>query len=384
MINKKVLLFGTIILILLVLNGCTQSPICGDGICSEQESSINSSYLCTSDCVGKINPKDGKNCVYDKDCDKNKKCCGGECYNVFTQGCCDGKIFDLNTQSCCKEKKIYNLSTEQCCENGDVILLTQCCPCTINNGCPTPTSKNQNFDEESIKKGIGWNEDSCKVKRNCNEIKVSCLTNNSYNCKFPDAKNTRAVCIGPCEIVLRIETCNKYFGNNNTKDYETTIDQSSFDNPIRRDNISAALEQCTIKHETRHALENCFCALCRGEINAIEEDKKCENEIKNNLTNSNYYPELTAYQRQYHLDYFTRNEKVNQALQSYHQCLCDNRVMGTANVYRKGTCDECSNKLETELNKINKEETSKLLQPINANELATSTSNSYCELETII
>ena len=142
---KKLLLFALLIIVALFLLGCTsQTPVCGDGICSEQESNADSSYFCTSDCKSEINIKGnnqvGADCTYKgvTTCTRfNPTCCTGnsttpgKCYSQTIFACCnDGpdhapNLFKINPMAggpkigpfrrCCFGVAAYQ--NDLCCKN---------------------------------------------------------------------------------------------------------------------------------------------------------------------------------------------------------------------------------------------------------------------------
>lgn len=130
MMNKLILL-ALILLITLILSGCTQSSICGDGICSSEETNPNSNYFCTSDCKPEISKTSVEKNWWEEtyECTEdncNTSCCGNICLRNGYK-CCITKTPDEEhkeaAKACCESVEVhgsklsigYDPSDEICC-----------------------------------------------------------------------------------------------------------------------------------------------------------------------------------------------------------------------------------------------------------------------------
>ncbi|HNV01480.1 MAG TPA: hypothetical protein PKK60_03575 [archaeon] len=149
---KKLLLISLLALVALALSGCTQNmSICGDGVCSSDESNPELGSFCTTDCKAIIDQKSDAEkwgvkfyggCTlksgekFSSEKAVQMICCGGQSYEASKVGCCDEKPYLLATQGCCNKTR-YTLATQGCCKTtisgglGEVFVKSQqCCRST--------------------------------------------------------------------------------------------------------------------------------------------------------------------------------------------------------------------------------------------------------------
>ena len=130
---KKLSFFALPLVILLALvavlflSGCTsQTPVCGDNVCTQIEQDPTSSYYCPSDCKIQINKqaKITPTCPPCKVWDESQK----ECVDQGLSLCRWQGPLSVNQMQYCPD-------THKCCLLSGIVPIDEDCPCNSNSDC---------------------------------------------------------------------------------------------------------------------------------------------------------------------------------------------------------------------------------------------------------